>query len=138
MLTLFGSMPSSWLFAIETTANASLISQRSTFFASQLRLRERVLDRRRRRGGEPLGRLRVIAPRDELRERPCTPRFFASSADISTTAAAPSLSDARVAGGDRAVLLERRAQRRQLLDRRHARAPRRSSTWIVALLVRRS
>src|ERR1700744_5660695 len=34
-LTLFGSRPTSWLFAIDTTENASLISHRSTALASQ-------------------------------------------------------------------------------------------------------
>ena len=58
-----GRGSSSWLFAIDTTANASLISQRSTSLGvAAAPSSSALLDRVRRRGGEPLGRLRAAPP----------------------------------------------------------------------------
>ena len=134
-LTFFGSSPSSWLLAMATTANASLISQRSIVVASQLRLAERALDGDRRRGGEPLGRLRAPAPcATNAAPAASQPRACATSAPQHDQRRGAVVDRRRVAGGDRAVLLERRLAATGSSRCRRAPAPRRCSTLLAAPL----
>src|SRR5207302_5776382 len=73
-----------------------------------------------RRGGEPLGRLRVVAPALDPRER-LDAALLRLVAGHQHQRGAAVVDRRRVARGDGAVLLERGAQRRQLLDRALAR-----------------
>ena len=73
-------------------------------------------DRADRRGGEPVRLLRVGRVADDAGDRRAGRACSAVDSRISTSAAAPSEIDEDDGGGDRAVLLERRLQRRDLVE----------------------
>ena len=76
--------------AMVTTANASLISYRSTSLRLPSELLQHLLDRADRSGGEPLGLLRVAGVGEHPRQRLQAAALAAASPLISTSAAAPS------------------------------------------------
>ena len=116
-LTLLPSRPSSWLFAIETTAKASLISQRST---SAIASPARSSVRRIASAGA-IGELARLAggaaPGGDLRQDRAALAFGPLGAHQHQRRRA--VVDARgVGGGDRAVLLEDRLEGRDLVRAR--------------------
>ena len=111
-------------------AKASCMSTRSMSASARPGAVERLGHRERRAHQELIGRIDAdVRPAAERRERLEAERRAFSSL-ISSTAAAPSVSGARVAGGERAVLGEDRAQLGELLDAscRRARGRRRAPT----------
>ena len=106
----------SFIAAIVTAANASLISYRSTSFARPAGLLEQLVDRADRGGREPAP-APARASRGRRRARAASGRAASAvDARISTSAAAPSEIDDDVRRRDRAVLVERGLQRRDLVE----------------------
>ena len=117
-LTLSCGRPRSRIAAIATTAKASLISKRSTVAVRPAGLVEQLAHRADRRGGEQAGRVRRGSRGRRSRASGVRPRFSASLARISTSAAAPSEIELRIGRGDRAALAEGRLQGRDLVGPR--------------------
>ena len=95
-LTFLPSRPSSCLLAIETTAKASLISQRSMSFVASPALASVFLMASAGAMVNSAGS-RAAPPQATRRASTVRPSFFARSALMSTTAAAPSLMDEALA-----------------------------------------
>ena len=94
--------------AIDWTENASLISNRSTSASFQPTFLASLADRLDRRHQHVLRRQPARRLADDARQRRDARVRTRASADITTSAAAPSLTRRRVAGGHGSVLRERR------------------------------